>query len=50
MRKRLLLIALVITTLMSLTGFAAAQDNVSLIFWSTEVEPSRAAMAKWAMT
>lgn len=43
MRKRLLLIVLVITTLMSLTGFAAAQDNVSLIFWSTEEQPERAA-------
>ena len=43
MRKRLLLVTLVITMLMSLTGFAVAQDNVSLNFWSTEEQPERAA-------
>ncbi|MCC6614162.1 MAG: extracellular solute-binding protein [Anaerolineae bacterium] len=43
MNKRLLLVTLALAMLMSLSGFAAAQDNVSLIFWSTEEQPERAA-------
>ncbi len=42
MKKRLFLSLLVLVTLLSISGLASAQNNVSLIFWSTEEQPERA--------
>lgn len=43
MKHRLFIVILALLATLMLSGLAAAQDNVTLIFWSTEEQPERAA-------